>query len=89
MKEVKVNPLNVLGLRQVKFPAVHFHYTSQSTNASSKINDWIYHNLKGRYYLGPGVALNNNSIEYVLKIGFEIEKELSFFKLACPYISYR
>lgn len=90
MKEIKVNPLNVLGLRQVKFPAVHFHYTSQiSTSNSMKLNEWIYTHLKGRYFIGPGLALNNNTIEYVIKIGFEVEKELSFFKLACPYISFR
>jgi len=88
--KVKVNPLNVLNLRRVQVPAVHFYYTSQaSASNSTQLNDWIYANLKGRYFLGSGVDLYNNTIEYVVKIGFEVEKELSFFKLACPYISFR
>lgn len=90
MNKIKVNPLNALGIRKTKFPAVHFHYTTESAQLNSKkIDDWIFQHLKGRYFIGTGVALHNNTIEYVFKIGFEIEKELSFFKLACPFLTHR
>ena len=87
MNKLKINPLNIHGIRKVSFPATHFFYTNEISNSNqSRIDSWIYSHLRGRYYIGTGVAFQNNTIEYVLKIGFEVEKELSFFKLACPYI---
>ena len=85
LKNGKVNPLNVLGLRKVSFPAHHFVYTQISNSkpgSMSKIDSWIQQNLNGRYYIGNSIDLVNNSIVYTTKIGFEIEKELSFFSLA-------
>jgi hypothetical protein len=47
------------------------------------IDSWIFNNLNGRYYVGQGIELDsNNSIIYVTKVGFEQEKEISFFLLA-------
>ena len=90
LKNGKVNALNALGLRKVSFPAHHFHYTllEKYTPTYHKIIDtWIYQNLNSRYYVGQAVDLVDNTIVYVTKIGFEQEKELSFFKLACPHLS--
>jgi len=88
MRKNKINPLNVLELRRVEFPAKHFVYCEEKFNPSSlkNLDHWIYHNLNGRYYIGKSIALVNNTIDYVIKIGFEEHKELSFFKLACPYL---
>ncbi len=89
LKNGKVNKLNTLGLRKVSFPAHHFYYTSvpKFTPVYIKnIDQWIYTNLNHRYYIGQAVELIDNSIVFVTKIGFEQEKELSFFKLACPHL---
>lgn len=90
IKNGKVNALNVLNIRRVNFPAYHFVYTTIpkfNHNLVSKLNFWISLNLNGRYYIGQDIGLSSdNSIMYVTKIGFENEKELSFFSLACPEI---
>jgi hypothetical protein len=90
LKNGKVNALNALDLRKVSFPAHHFHYTLlDKFNPSylKQIDSWIYHNLNSRYYVGQAVDIVDNTIVFVTKIGFEQEKELSFFKLACPHLT--
>jgi hypothetical protein len=90
LKNGKVNALNALGLRKVSFPAHHFHYTihpKYTPTVLSNLDKWVYHNLNGRYYVGQGIDLIDNTIVYVTKIGFEQEKELSFFRLACPLLT--
>jgi len=90
LKNGKVNALNALGLRKVAFPAHHFHYTllpKYTPTYHKSIDSWIYNNLNSRYYVGQSVDLVDNVIVYVTKIGFETEKELSFFKLACPHLA--
>lgn len=86
IKHGKPNPLNLLGLRRVQFPARHFHFiTLPKYNASivKNADEWIYNNLNGRYYIGQGLTLDDtNTIVYVTKIGFEQEKEKSFFLLS-------
>jgi hypothetical protein len=90
LKNGKPNVLNALDLRKVNFPAHHFHYTllSKYTPTFHKtVDTWIYSNLNSRYYIGQAVDLVDNTIVYVTKVGFEQEKELSFFKLACPHLA--
>lgn len=90
LKNGKVNPLNALGLRKSPFPALHFHFTKipkYTPILHKTIDSWIYENLNGRYYIGQALSLIDNTIVYATKIGFENEKELSFFKLACPHSS--
>jgi hypothetical protein len=90
IKNGTVNPLNVLEIRKSKFPARHFHYTKvfrYSPSLVQQIDNWIYNNLNSRYYVGQGLDLVDNTIIYVTKIGFESEKELSFFRLACPHLA--
>lgn len=87
LKHGKPNPLNLLDLRRVRFPARHFHYTvldKYTQKRQVQINDWIQKNLNGRYYIGQSLDLDNtNTISYFFKIGFEDQKELSFFLLSC------
>lgn len=90
LKNGKVNILNALDLRKVSFPAHHFVYTNLTKYSPvylNHIDTWIYHNLNGRYYVGQYLALVDNSLTFVTRVGFEQEKELSFFKLACPLLS--
>lgn len=90
LKNGKVNPLNALGLRKVNFPAQHFHFTvypKYTPTIVANIDRWIYNNLNGRYYVGCSIDCIDNSIVYTTKIGFEQEKEISFFKLACPHLT--
>jgi hypothetical protein len=88
LKNGKPNPLNYFGLRRVEFAPPHFKYTivdDFKPNNARNLDAWISANLNGRYYIGQDLALDhNNSIVYTTRIGFEQEKELSFFKIAYP-----
>lgn len=88
IKNGKINPLNVLGLRKVDFPAHHFAYTTlpkYNHAYTAKLETWIQNNLNGRFYIGQYIGLAiDNTIVYNTRVGFENEKELSFFTLACP-----
>ena len=91
LKNSKPNPLNYFNIRRVEFASPHFKYlTLEKYNPTQikQINEWIKFNLNHRYYIGQGLQLDhNNSIVYVTRIGFESEKELSFFTIACPHLS--
>jgi hypothetical protein len=91
IKNGRPNPLNYFDFRRVDFPARHFHYmylSKYNTQFSNSLNQWIYHNLNSRYYIGQDLKLDNtNTITYITKIGFEQEKELSFFNIACPLLN--
>ena len=84
------NSLNFFKLRRVEFAAPQFEYVTIKTSnlqIIKKINKWIEANLNSRYYSGQKISLDqNNSIVYNAKIGFEDQKELSFFLLMCPYV---
>jgi hypothetical protein len=87
------NPLNYFNLRRVEYSPPHFKYfTINKFNPSQIriINDWIMENLNSRYYIGQGIMLDNtNTIVYNTRIGFESEKEITFFTIACPHIHTR
>ena len=93
LKNGKPNPLNYFGLRRVKFASPHFKYTNLdrcNPTLYKNIDDWIKKNLNNRYYIGQSLALDHtNTIVYATRIGFESEKELSFFTIACPHLQSR
>ena len=93
LKNGKPNSLNYFNLRRVEFACPHFKYTTlDKYNPSNikQIDNWIKKNLNNRYYIGQGIALDNtNTIVYTTRIGFESEKELSFFTIACPFLQSR
>ena len=93
LKNGKPNSLNYFNLRRVEFACPHFKYTTlDKYNPSNikQIDNWIKKNLNNRYYIGQGIALDNtNTIIYTTRIGFESEKELSFFTIACPFLQSR
>ena len=93
LKNGKPNPLDYFNLRRVEFACPHFKYTSMdkySPNLVKSVDLWIKKNLNSRYYVGQGIVLDNtNTIVYNTRIGFESEKELSFFTIACPLLQSR
>lgn len=93
LKYGKPNPLNYYGIRRVNFAAPHFLYTTLDKYTPSFIKEldkWIKDNLNGRYYIGQNLDLSSaRSFIYNTKIGFENEKELSFFTIACPLLQQR
>jgi hypothetical protein len=93
LKNGKPNPLNYFDLRRVEFACPHFKYTTiekYNPTLIKNIDGWIRKTLNSRYYVGQGLTLDNtNTIVYTTMIGFESEKELSFFTIACPYLQAR
>lgn len=93
LKNGKPNPLNYFGLRRVEFACPHFKYMTLDRYNPSTIrvlDAWIKKNLNNRYYIGQGIALDGtNTIVYTTRIGFESEKEMSFFTIACPHLQTR
>jgi len=93
LKNGKPNPLNYFDLRRVEFACPHFKYSvldKFNPTFIKNIDTWIKKNLNNRYYIGQDIALDNtNTIVYTTRVGFESEKELSFFTIACPYLQTR
>jgi hypothetical protein len=86
----KVNPLNILECREVQDPPpfFHYHFLDLKYNLIDSIKEWIYDNLKHRFYIGETLVLEDNQYKIKIKIGFEEPKELSFFLLACSHLKY-
>jgi hypothetical protein len=93
LKNGKPNPLNYFGLRRVEFAAPHFKYAiidRYNPTLLKNLDYWIRQNLNNRYYIGQCLELDStNTIIYGTRIGFESEKELSFFTIACPLLQQR
>jgi hypothetical protein len=93
LKNGKPNALNYFDIRRVDFACPHFKYTTLEKYSPMMVrlyDSWIKKNLNNRYYIGQSIALDNtNTIVYTTRIGFESEKELSFFTIACPHLQNR
>jgi len=92
LKNKKPNVYEVFGTRRTNSPPPHFEYIKipLSYNLEQSISKWVISHLKGRYYIGKALSIDDNrSIQHVLKIGFEEHKELSYFTLACPLLKYK
>lgn len=90
LKNDKPNPLNYFNMRRVGFACPHFKYFTVNRfnpDLLKSIDTWINKNLNNRYYIDKGINLDStNSFVYTIQIGFESEKELSFFTIACPHL---
>lgn len=86
MKNGKINPLDVKGIRKVPFPAAHFTFVTlpkYSPGYTEKIERWIWNNLSGRYYIGQNISLDHrNTAIFTTLVGFETPKEQTFFNLS-------
>jgi hypothetical protein len=79
-----ISPLSILKKRRVKWAPPHFHMFNINQNDylfEDSIADWIEYKLKGRYYLARREDSNGKLTNVV---GFEDQKELTYFTLACP-----
>ena len=91
---IEFNPLNILGKREVSTMPPHFSKIKLEAKEMFYIDDerfqvrsWISSKLKGRFSIKklPAVGTDGRMrSEYF--IGFEDQKELTYFILACPYI---
>mgnify|MGYP003642506342 CR=1 FL=1 len=91
LKFKQLNALNLFDIRRFEVLPPHFEFICipMKYNLEDSLSKWIEDNLKGRYYLGKTLSIDNNNQTIVaLKIGFEEAKELSYFTLACPHLKY-
>ena len=81
---IDVSPLSILGKRRVDWMPPHFHNYNLKDSFfwDDPIESWIENKLKGRYCLVTGSDSKGSSV----RVGFEDEKELTYFMLACPHI---
>jgi len=78
-------------LKEREVGVIHPHFAKTKVSDSERFDydivNWIKSKLKGRYFIS-----HTPSIDYEGKlrigtfIGFEEEKELTYFMLACPYL---
>jgi hypothetical protein len=86
---MKVNPLNVYEIRRVEFCPPYFETAilTQRYQLRQSIDEWIYNNLAGRFYVGQEViAEEGTSLQHTTVVGFETPSELTLFMLGCPYL---
>jgi len=90
LKNKETNPLNVHRLRQLDFCPPHFTSvliecpTPEATEKN--IQDWIWENLQGRFYVGPVDISDDGHYHRKLQISFELPEELSYFSLSINQI---
>jgi hypothetical protein len=88
--DIEINPLTVLGARRLDFLPPHIEPILLSSTSAwnfKPIADWVDNNLKGRYFMGSILRLENDSLKSQEVIGFEDPKESTLFLLACPYLA--
>ena len=86
---LELNPLDVLNSRQLETLPPHFCKTKIANVERNdlKIKNWIRSKLSGRFCVVtyPSVT-NDEKFQTATFVGFEEQKELTFFMLACPYL---
>jgi hypothetical protein len=86
---IDLNPLDVLNAREMKTLPPHFSKAriSNDRDYDFRILDWIKSKLKGRYCVVTYPSVDsNNKFKTSAFVGFEEQKELTYFMLACPYL---
>lgn len=84
----KINPLNTLDQRCLKFIPEHFNKISVNRSADIKlIEQWINYNLNSRYAIKRTYIVDQtNKLLEIYEIGIEDPKEITLLTLGCPYI---
>ena len=83
-----LNPLDVLGKRKLTFMPLHFAKAkiSDCEFITDDLTDWIENRLDGRFSICHEPSIDaNGKLGTATFIGFENQKELTYFLLACPY----
>jgi hypothetical protein len=81
----ELNPIDVLKQRKLKTLPPHFSKIKITEfEIFEGIEDWIKTKLKGRYCLvrSPSIDQSGN-LKSTIFVGFEDQKELTYFMLAC------
>lgn len=83
-----LNPIDVLQQRKVKTIPPHFSMLRISDNELFEgVEDWVKTKLKGRYFIAKKPAIDSSgNLKSTNFIGFEDQKELTYFMLACPHL---
>lgn len=85
--KLDLNPLDVLKKRKVEIMPVHFVKTKLSDWSTFEIEEWIKAKLQGRYSIARLANIDSaDSLKIELFVGFEDDKEMTYFMLACPYL---
>jgi len=85
---VELNSLDVLKSRMVRTMPLHFAKVkvSNSGRIDPNLKNWIDTKLTGRYSIVQYPGLNTEGkLSNSTYVGFENQKELTYFMLACPY----
>lgn len=86
---MELNTLDILKKRELKTLPPHFAKIRISDNEryDYNVSDWIRSKLSGRFCVVSYPAVDSNKrFKTVTIAGFEKQKELTYFMLACPYL---
>lgn len=91
MKDFEINPLDVLEKRKLDFLPPHLEALTISYQnyyqQNELVKEWIVENLKGRFYIGSAVKLDDNRLLSNQIVAFEDTRESTIFFLACPHLA--
>lgn len=84
---IELNPLEVLDIRKVDRIPLHFSRIRLShLSEITSMERWIHSKCRGRYSISSMPEKDDNGkIKNFTFIGFEDEKEITYFMLACPH----
>jgi len=83
---INLNPLDVLKKRELEILPPHFGKISIESY-EERIHQWIKYKLKGRFCIvRTPIVDRDNKLKSSTFVGFEDQKELTYFMLACPYL---
>ena len=84
-----LNPLNILNQRKVSTLPPHFGKVKIADDVGifdNELETWINTKLKNRFCIVKYPSTNNNGqLKLSTFVGFEDQKELTYFMLACPH----
>lgn len=83
-----LNPLDVSKQRKLKTIPPHFSKMRVSESELFEgVEEWVKIRLKGRYCIAKQPSIDSNgSLKSTFFVGFEDQKELTYFMLACPLL---
>jgi hypothetical protein len=83
-----LNPLDVLKQRKLTTVLAHFKKIAVTDGELFEgVEDWIKKKLKGRYVIARQPSIDRTGVLRSTNfIGFEDQKELTYFMLACPLL---
>lgn len=86
---IDLNPLDILKKRKLEIMPVHFKKTKLNYFEldMDDLLDWITQRLSGRYCVSSEMHIDSKGqAKTATFLGFEDQKELTYFILACPHL---